>query len=66
MSADPYDVVLDHLDVPHRNGDTTAMARCPAHEDRNPSLSVTRGDDKVLLHCHAGCSVESILTAAGL
>jgi len=66
MSVDPYDVVLDHLDVPHRNGDNTAMARCPAHEDRNPSLSVTRGDDKVLLHCHAGCSVESILTAAGM
>jgi hypothetical protein len=32
------------------------MARCPAHEDRNPSLSVHDADEgKVLVCCHAGC-----------
>ena len=37
-------------------------ARCPAHNDHNNSLSVGEGDDgKVLLHCHAGCSVEEIV-----
>jgi putative DNA primase/helicase len=42
-------------------------ARCPAHEDRNPSLSISRGDDgRVLLHCHAGCEFEEICSAAGL
>ncbi|MDA0591221.1 MAG: hypothetical protein O2820_10250 [Planctomycetota bacterium] len=40
---------------------------CPAHEDKNPSLSVTEGDDgRVLLKCWAGCSFEEILNAAGL
>lgn len=39
-------------------------ARCPAHDDKNNSLSVSDGDDgKLLLHCHAGCSFESILAA---
>ncbi len=32
------------------------MARCPAHKDRNSSLSITASNDgKVLVHCHAGC-----------
>jgi hypothetical protein len=39
---------------------------CPAHDDRNPSLSVTNGDGKVLLHCHAGCNVVDIVTALDL
>jgi len=33
-------------------------ARCPAHEDDRPSLSISRGDRQpVLLHCHAGCTL---------
>jgi hypothetical protein len=31
-------------------------ARCPAHDDHNPSLSITEDrDGRVLLHCFAGC-----------
>jgi hypothetical protein len=42
-------------------------ARCPAHDDKNPSLSLCDGDDgRVLLHCHAGCSFEAIVEAIGL
>jgi len=39
------------------------QACCPAHEDSHPSLSIGYEGDKVLLHCHAGCSVEAICAA---
>ncbi|CAN5537393.1 hypothetical protein BH18ACT8_BH18ACT8_16290 [soil metagenome] len=42
------------------------MTQCPAHEDRNPSLSVTAGESRVLLRCHAGCDTDDVLTALGL
>jgi hypothetical protein len=45
-------------------------ARCPAHDDRTPSLSIRGADDnKVLVRCHAGCEQEqviSILRSRGL
>ena len=40
---------------------------CPAHEDRNPSLSINAGDDgRALLKCHAGCSTESVIESLGM
>jgi hypothetical protein len=40
------------------------MARCPAHNDREPSLSIRETDDgKVLVHCHAGCDQEHVIAA---
>ena len=48
----------------------SGMARCPAHEDRTPSLSVSETrDGRVLVHCFAGCSQAAAidaLKAAGL
>jgi putative DNA primase/helicase len=47
----------------HRVG-TTWMARCPVHEDRRPSLSITTGKDgKVLVRCHAGCDQRDLIAA---
>ena len=40
-------------------------ARCPCHEDRNPSLSV-KMNGRLLLHCFAGCPYERIGAALGL
>jgi hypothetical protein len=34
--------------------------RCPAHEDRRPSLSWRDGDSGLVLHCHRGCTVDEI------
>ena len=42
-------------------------ARCPAHDDRQNSLSVSEGNDgRVLLHCHAGCDLDKITAALGI
>jgi hypothetical protein len=41
--------------------------RCPAHDDRNPSLSIRAGDDgRALVNCHAGCTVDAVCGAIGL
>jgi len=38
------------------------IGRCPAHQDRNPSLSIREGDGrKVLLKCFAGCDYRTII-----
>lgn len=40
------------------------MARCPAHDDREPSLSIRDADDgKVLVRCHAGCEQRRVIAA---
>lgn len=39
------------------------IGRCPAHDDRNPSLSITDGPEKVLLHCHAGCTQSAVIAS---
>ena len=42
-------------------------ARCPAHQDKNPSLSIGIGDDgRILLHCFVGCSVKKIVASLGI
>lgn len=43
------------------------MARCPAHDDRRPSLSIDEGEDgRVLVYCFVGCPPEAIVGAIGL
>jgi len=45
----------------------TFKARCPAHDDKVASLAIAEGQDgRVLLKCHAGCSLQDVLSAAGL
>src|SRR5690349_1890461 len=40
------------------------MVHCVAHEDRNPSMSITTGDDgRPLVHCFAGCSQDAVVGA---
>jgi hypothetical protein len=42
-------------------------ARCPAHDDRTASLSISPGDNGgTVLHCHAGCDTSAVLAAKDL
>lgn len=41
-------------------------ARCTAHEDRHPSLSISSGDTGWLITCWAGCDFNEIVTTAGI
>ena len=50
---------------PQRSG-SGYKCHCPAHEDKNPSLSVSQGDKGILLHCHKGCPPEDIVAELGL
>ena len=57
--------IIERLHGATKRG-TGWQARCPAHTDSNPSLSIREEDGKILLHCHAGCSTEAVLKALGL
>jgi KaiC/GvpD/RAD55 family RecA-like ATPase/biotin operon repressor len=57
--------VLLLLDGVKREGDRY-KARCPAHTDSTPSLSVRLGDRGVLLRCFAGCTHEDVVRALGM
>ena len=39
------------------------LARCPSHDDREPSLSLRDLSGKVLVHCFGGCPQEEVLEA---
>lgn len=41
----------------------SAMCRCPAHDDRRPSLSIRIGYKRLLFKCFAGCDTRDVLRA---
>ncbi|MCE5327863.1 MAG: phage/plasmid primase, P4 family [Planctomycetaceae bacterium] len=65
--TDPVQDILERLDAVKKTGPDQWQARCPAHGDQNPSLSIGRGDDgRALLHCQAGCSTMAVCKALDL
>ena len=66
MTASPLDRILDSLDRVTERGEHWE-ARCPAHDDRVASLSLSIGaEGRCLIKCHAGCAADAILEALGL
>jgi len=60
------EVVLPHLKGV-RKSFRGWVACCPAHGDREPSLSIGLGDEgQVLLKCFAGCCLDQIVAAMGI
>lgn len=61
-----FNEILSQLDGVTGGGNQW-YAKCPAHVDNKPSLSISTGKDgRVLLNCHAGCTTEEIVDAMGL
>jgi hypothetical protein len=50
--------------ISKRNGERHVLAHCPAHDDANPSLSLTeKADGTLLWKCFAGCSQDAVREA---
>ena len=60
------DALLPMLDAVQQRSNGRWSARCPAHDDRTPSLQVTSGDKAILLKCWSGCRLEDICLALGI
>ncbi|WP_339487838.1 virulence-associated protein E [Pseudomonas sp. EL_65y_Pfl2_R95] len=59
--------VLSALDKVKPAGNSKYKACCPAHDDKDPSLSIKESEDgTVLLHCWAGCTASQVVAAMGL
>ena len=58
--------ILSHFECVKKESDKEYSARCPAHDDKTPSLSIYINGDWVNLKCYAGCSQDDILRTVGL
>ena len=59
------DQVLNRLPNVRKSG-RGWQSRCPAHNDKGPSLSIAEGSKGVLMHCHAGCTIDEVCSAIGM
>lgn len=57
---------LDRLEAVRSRGLGRWSARCPAHADKSPSLSIGESNTRILVHCFSGCEPEEIVTVLGL
>jgi len=59
--------LLDRLQGVRQTAPDRWLAKCPAHEDRGPSLSIREMEDgRVLLHDFAGCGAADVVASIGL
>ena len=58
--------VLERLNGVRQQHDGTWMARCPVHNDKEPSLHVSFQNNRILMHCFAGCSLDAICNALNI
>ena len=58
--------LLSRLNGARARGAGRWAARCPAHDDKSPSLAIMEGDRGLLLKCWAGCTLAEITAALGI
>jgi len=58
---------LSYFEKSFRSGKDEYQCLCPAHQDKTASLSIKNlPDERILIHCFAGCAANDILEAVGL
>ena len=63
----PADKLLSRLDKVRQVKPGKWTARCPAHDDKTPSMNITEVENgKLLVKCWVGCSVNEIIASVGL
>ena len=60
-----YDEILSRFKVKRSYRDK-AQCICPSHNDKEASLTISKGEKGTVVHCHAGCETADILGAVGL
>ena len=65
--AENINTFLQSFDKVKRTGKNQYICCCPAHYDDKASLSIAYNpiEDKIALHCHAGCDTADILAEVG-
>jgi len=58
--------LLSRLNKVKSTGTDKYLACCPAHDDRSPSLAISVANNRLLIHCFAGCEATEILEAVNM
>ena len=60
-----YEEIISHFDVKETYTDRVQCI-CPKHADKEASLTISKGEKGVVMHCHANCETAEILEKVGL
>lgn len=60
-----YNEILSRFQVKRSYRDK-AQCICPSHNDKEASLTISKGEKGTVVHCHAGCETADVLGAVGL
>lgn len=58
--------LVSHFEGARPLNDASYQCKCPVHNDKKASLTISEQKGKLLLHCHAGCETRDILEEVGL
>lgn len=62
-----FEEITDKFEIDkHSKRVDRVQAKCPCHNDKNASLTISHKGDKTFLYCHAGCETNDILESVGL
>lgn len=62
-----FEEIVDKFEIDNKSKRSDRVqAKCPCHNDKNASLTISHKDDKTFMFCHAGCETKDILEATGL